>query len=352
MSSPSPTPRTAPLGLYVRHLFQLIEQHGHPAASYLERHGVSWDGLLAPGERVAFDRYTALVTDVVRTTGIQGLGLEAGSHISLLDQGLFGYAIYCCANLARAIEVYTEYGAINGQPVLGRVAPHEGLLAYTLDVSLLEPWPEVLRFEVEQDFTMWHLSSLNWEKPRPWFARVELAYEAPPWADRYEDRFQCEVLFGREHTCFLFDSAHLDRPYVGANDRMLRLSKAQCDELLREMPGHHGLVAEIRERLVRSAGEYPTFDALARSLHQSPATLRRRLDAEGTCYRALLRDFRLELAGRYLVETQFTVSEIAYLAGYEEPTNFGRAFRAWQGYSPGAYRTRARVGDTAARPDV
>ena len=46
----------------------------------------------------------------------------------------------------------------------------------------------------------------------------------------------------------------------------------------------------------------------------------------------------MHLAQRYLRETELTVNEIAYLTGYQDPSNFNRAFRRWQGESPLAYR--------------
>jgi AraC-like DNA-binding protein len=73
----------------------------------------------------------------------------------------------------------------------------------------------------------------------------------------------------------------------------------------------------------------------------SERTLRRHLEAEGTAYRTLIDEVRLELARSYLTTSQLPVTEIAGLLGYEDPANFRRAFRRLQGQAPAAYRAAA-----------
>ena len=49
-----------------------------------------------------------------------------------------------------------------------------------------------------------------------------------------------------------------------------------------------------------------------------PKTLTRRLRTEGTTFRRLLDEVRLELAERYLRQPGLSVEEVAYLLGYSE----------------------------------
>jgi methylphosphotriester-DNA--protein-cysteine methyltransferase len=65
------------------------------------------------------------------------------------------------------------------------------------------------------------------------------------------------------------------------------------------------------------------------------------LKEEGTTYIQLLNDTRKELASRYISNSRLSISEISYLLGFAEPTNFTRAFRRWTGKSPSEYRMSA-----------
>jgi len=44
------------------------------------------------------------------------------------------------------------------------------------------------------------------------------------------------------------------------------------------------------------------------------------------------------LASKYLIETEYSTQEIAFLLGYSETPNFHRAFKRWWQQTPGEYR--------------
>ncbi|TOZ35130.1 AraC family transcriptional regulator, partial [Burkholderia pseudomallei] len=94
------------------------------------------------------------------------------------------------------------------------------------------------------------------------------------------------------------------------------------------------IVERVRNLLIRGSHGYPSLDALARELHLSERTLKRKLSDYGTTYSALLDEIRLRDALRLLEGTTLTVEEIAARVGYTDRANFSRAFRRWTGTSP------------------
>jgi AraC-like DNA-binding protein len=86
-----------------------------------------------------------------------------------------------------------------------------------------------------------------------------------------------------------------------------------------------------------TAGE-TSIDAVARRLITAPRTLQRRLAQTGTSFDALRDDVRKRAAELYLSDATLSITEIAYLLGYSEPTGFHRAFRRWHGTTPEAFR--------------
>jgi transcriptional regulator GlxA family with amidase domain len=47
---------------------------------------------------------------------------------------------------------------------------------------------------------------------------------------------------------------------------------------------------------------------------------------------------RVEHATRHLTQTRLPLSTIAYMVGFNDPSNFRRAFRRWTGRSPAEVR--------------
>ncbi|MFC0203436.1 helix-turn-helix domain-containing protein [Novosphingobium soli] len=77
---------------------------------------------------------------------------------------------------------------------------------------------------------------------------------------------------------------------------------------------------------------------IARDMGMSERTLQRRITEEGTSFRDLLVEARKDLGRRLLSSETVQIDEVAYLLGYQDVTSFHRAFREWEGMSPGRWR--------------
>ncbi len=93
---------------------------------------------------------------------------------------------------------------------------------------------------------------------------------------------------------------------------------------------------------LRSPGpaRLPEAAEVAARLAVSPATLRRRLQAEGTSYQRLKDAVRRDAAISALAAGREPIAALAARLGFSEDTAFHRAFRRWTGTTPGAYRLR------------
>lgn len=103
----------------------------------------------------------------------------------------------------------------------------------------------------------------------------------------------------------------------------------------------HGLTTQVHQRLRGSHySQWPTLEAFAREVQMSASTLRRRLEREGGSYQEIKDEVRRGVAVELLRRTSVSISEIAELTGFQEPSAFHRAFKKWTGESPGRYRAR------------
>jgi AraC-like DNA-binding protein len=102
-----------------------------------------------------------------------------------------------------------------------------------------------------------------------------------------------------------------------------------------------GRVKWVLMRLL--GGRSPQIHDVARELGMSCRTLQRRTTAEGTTFRRLISDARREPARSYLLQPALELGEVACLLRYEDPNSFFRAFREWEGTTPGEWRRRGSL---------
>ncbi|WP_030722397.1 AraC family transcriptional regulator [Streptomyces sp. NRRL S-237] len=243
-----------------------------------------------------------------------------------------------CRDLGAAMErAAAFYGLFPGGPELAlEVVGAEAWFAVRNDFARDED-----RFLTECVLAIWHRLSSWLVGRRIPLAHAAFRYAPPPHREEYEMLFDCPVRFGQERTGAVFDARWLTAPLVrdeGALDAMLR--RAPFDLLSR--PAYGTTVAEqVRRTLtqrLRTSPRLPTLGEVAARLAVSPATLRRRLQQEGTSFQQLKDHVRRDAAIAGLAESGEPIAELAARLGFSEDTAFHRAFRRWTGTTPGAYR--------------
>jgi AraC-like DNA-binding protein len=96
---------------------------------------------------------------------------------------------------------------------------------------------------------------------------------------------------------------------------------------------HRTAADEVTWLISRSPAEAWTVGRVAQAMEIGSSTLRRRLDAEGTSFRALLKKIRFEVARR-LLESGLSSFAAAEAAGYTSRSHFARRYREIHGMSP------------------
>lgn len=174
--------------------------------------------------------------------------------------------------------------------------------------------------------------------------RIDFACPRPDQRADYLQFFGVPVHFDQPQCRLVFDSAWLDLPTIRSEQALKIFLRGTPGNLLVRYRHDAGWVTKIRTRLKAvPAASWPDFDALARQLGTTPATLRRRLRSEGQSFASLKDEMRSAQAQSLLCESALSVAEIANELGFTEPSAFHRAFRKWTGASPGAFRRDFRV---------
>lgn len=136
------------------------------------------------------------------------------------------------------------------------------------------------------------------------------------------------VTFGHEHTAILADDEAWKLPLVHGNPALhtqLRTMAAEQHAALESYPFIDTVRDRIKALLPRGKS---SIEAVAGTLHMTPRTLQRRLQDDGTTFRALMDATRRSiLLGA--VERNQTPTEVMRHAGYTNARSFRRALKRW-----------------------
>ena len=126
-------------------------------------------------------------------------------------------------------------------------------------------------------------------------------------------------------------------PLVTEDRHLLETLRPICDEAAEERgtaTGSLRAAVENEAQKLLPHGDLAKRHRVAKSLGQARRTLTRKLVDEGTTYEQVLDQLRQSLARQYIKEQGVSLSQIAWLLGYEGSTSFNHAFRRWTGRSP------------------
>jgi AraC-like DNA-binding protein len=178
------------------------------------------------------------------------------------------------------------------------------------------------------------------------FAPLEVHLKhAPPGATAaHETYFGCPVAFESELDALLISTETLALPNRLGDEGITHFLLNHLDKELQWLESERSLAQSVHDAIVRSLSEgVPKAPALARRLGLSERTLQRRLADEGLSFQKLVDEARRELAEGLLVQSDYSLAEVAFLTGFSEQSAFNRAFRRWQNQTPATYRQAAQV---------
>jgi len=138
-----------------------------------------------------------------------------------------------------------------------------------------------------------------------------------------------------------FPANYLVRPLVRTPVELERMLVHFPFDLDQPQSRDRALSERIQHQLVSglASGEgLATANSLARQVSISVATLKRRLEGEGTSLSALKLRARQDLAKRLLADPRLSVAEAARALHFSDAGAFRRAFRQWTGVSPTQWR--------------
>ncbi|MEC7258866.1 MAG: helix-turn-helix transcriptional regulator, partial [Pseudomonadota bacterium] len=147
-------------------------------------------------------------------------------------------------------------------------------------------------------------------------------------------------VYGADMDGMQFALADVDRPNPAGDMGFWRFFSDHLETLLPPAETAPDRLAEqvVDEVAGLLSGGVPQLAEVAGRLGIGARTLQRRLSDAGTTFQDLVAEARRQLARKLLRQSDYSLSEIAFLTGFSEQSAFTRAFKRDEGLTPRAYR--------------
>jgi AraC-like DNA-binding protein len=172
--------------------------------------------------------------------------------------------------------------------------------------------------------------------------RIRVAHSRDGRYTEYVKFFGGNVEFDGRVDEVLFAPAMKNLPVVSADHHLNKLLITYCEEALgRRMTKRGSFRSSVENAIVPLLPHgRARLDTVARRLGVSERTLARRLNSERLTFSTVMEGLKLNLAERYLSDEGLSISQIAWLLGYQEVSSLTHAFKRWTGKTPRQVRSQ------------
>jgi len=328
---------TAP-AQYALLLLDLARQRGVPGDAMLEGTGLSEPELAKLGARIQEDLFAAIIERAFELTGDRALGLHLGKRLNLSAHATLGQAFMTCETLEQVLNFFLKYYRILAPALDIEYRQVAGRCWITIHPQR-DHFP--MQFSCELFFAAFvHTVNLLINNPGLDY-RVEFPYPEPEYSGEYEDLFGEDLYFCCQAGRISIPDRWLAAELPSSNPALLALYEEECKRLLADLEEDDSLTEQTLQLLRKLEGHYPQMPRVADMLNISPRTYRRRLAEENTSFQQLLDQVRTEHAVHYLTSTRLPLASIAFMVGFNDVSNFRRAFIKWTGQTPRDARSGA-----------
>lgn len=327
-------------GTYILLLADVLERWSLPMETLLEGTGIESDALLQADCRVPQSVFAKLLRRAIKLTNEPGIGYHVGLQMRASYHGAFGQAATVASNMREVIELSKAFSRL----YLTFMTLH---FEETGDQAILrfeENHPQFELGNVGAQVMLLGFATMGERltgQPVSGIGMVKVP--RPDYFSRFQHLIPGEVWFDQPYNGLMFPAEILDRPLVMADPIASRLAREQCKQELNRLAGNSSLSQLVRDLAFDEQQGFASMEDVADKLHLSPRTLQRRLSDEGVSYREVVEHIRRDRAQRLVASGATSIGQIADLLGYNDVTNFSRAFRRWTGESPRAYRQAREV---------
>jgi hypothetical protein len=227
----------------------------------------------------------ALWRSVGEMSSDSGIGLKLGAETRLARTHPAGIAVLCSRTFGDALQRLGRYKQLTcPEEIRVRRTGQETAVEFFY-VEAKETQPEVL-----VDMLLSWILSVGHQGTDGQIAplRVELGRSVKNRA-LLENHFGCRVRFKADRNALVFQSSHLDLPFVTHNEELLTVLGTQLDSELKARHTSRSVGEQVKQTLRQLlAGKRPTLQDVAQELGLGARTLQRRLADGGISFQQVV----------------------------------------------------------------
>ena len=328
-------------GLATRLAAGRLREAGIALEPLLKKAGFSSAQIDKPDVPVSVESQIAFLDLAAKALRDEFLGFRLALDCDLRQIGLLYYAMASSETLGDALERAQRYSSIANAGVVIRCFANKDL-AISLRYAGVARHTDRHQIETLVTTIVRICRTLTNRRLVP--KAVRLAHLRSKDVSELKKFFGCPITFGADADEIVFDQKEGQLPLVGADPYLNDLLVRSCEEALSHRRSN---ASPLRTRIENAITPLlphrkANLGAVARQLGMSVRTLSRRLSEEDLKFAEVLEQLRSDLAVHYLGEPSLSISQIAWLVGYNDVSSFSHACKRWTGMNPVKMRDQLR----------
>jgi AraC-like DNA-binding protein len=297
-------------------------------------------------QRVCAAAQSRLLEYAAEALDDSALGLHLAEQADPRDAGILFYITAGAKDVNEAVTLFVRYCRIVNEATRVKLARTPAGIAIEFYVVGVPRHSARQNLEFGLAVYLKGLREITGRHVRP--IRVAFTHSRNSRLREFERFFGCPIDFGHvagegsPADLLELSSEILALPLVNADPKLVEALRPFCDAAAKERSTASGTLraaveGELEKLLPNGKAQR---HRIANKLALSTRTLSRRLAGEGTTYEDVVDELRRTLALQYVKDQGISLSQIAWLLGYEGSASFSHAFRRWTGRSPSEMRNQ------------
>lgn len=324
-----------------RGILSELDRRGLDPYAVLAEAGVDRTRLGDYRQTISFGELERLLHSAVRVSGDPAFFLELGQHAPLSMLQVVSQVALAQPTLRHGLSSLARYLRLIVELSLWelREVDDEAWLVNVPQVELKQLTPQL----TELSFALIARLQRVFAPNDAALSEVRFRHPAPSYAERCEQVFGCPVRFEQSENALGFARAQLAAVNPYANDFERERAEALAEHALRELRSRRAGQSVMTRLGAEHSWKSIDVQRIAQLADLELEPLRRKLARQGTTLTTLLDQTRFRLAREALCGSDETVRQVSERLGFSEPSAFVRAFRRWEGRTPGSYRRSVRL---------
>lgn len=315
---------------------QALEHAGVDSQALFAEAGVGYKLAVNPYMRVPTSKMNTLFALAVKATGNPCFGLQMEEFIHPTTFHALGYSLFASTTLQDYCERLVRFFSIASDNCRHHI--EESGDVCKLRMELLVP---NLSFESQDG---WSATLVKFIRSifKPGFTPVRIHFLRPALNEQDQQKFnayfRCPIQYSSGEWALYFRKEDMIAPLPGANHELALINDKVVMEYLARLE-KSDLGNLVRTHIIKLLPSgHCSKEYIAAKLNMSARNLQHKLELQHTSYQDIFDQTRKDLALNYMATEHTSISEITYLLGFSDTSNFARAFKRWTGQSPTHYR--------------